>query len=88
MPNLPTGEEDNEDNEEVHQNNITPMDKRQAQEDWDLTKIFTIRELLKAKPTMCDRANDGKVNCGLVACSRWESNGQKPWNSCLDCQLK
>jgi len=85
MPNLPTGEEDNE---EVQQNNTTPMDKRQAQEGWDLTKIFTIRELLMSKPTMCHRANDGKVNCGLVACSRWESKGQMPWNSCLDCQLK
>lgn len=58
------------------------------EEEWDLTKIFTIKELNKKKPTMCDRANDGNVNCGLVACSRWESKGQKPWNTCLDCQVK
>jgi len=56
--------------------------------EWDLTKIYTIKELNKKKPTMCDRADDGDVNCGLVACSRWESKGQAPWNSCLDCQVK
>jgi len=86
MPNLPTGEEDNEEEEEA----ATPaVYKQQAQEGWDLTKIFTIRELLKSKPTMCHRANDGEVNCGLVACCRWESPmSQAPWNTCLDCQLK
>lgn len=56
--------------------------------EWDLNKIYTIKELNKKKPTMCDRANDGDVNCGLVACSRWKSKGQKPWNTCLDCQVK
>ena len=51
-------------------------------EKWELTKIYTLNELKKSKPIMC--SND---NCGLVACSRWEStDGGKPWNSCLDCQ--
>jgi len=58
------------------------------EEQWDLTKIFSIKELNMSKPTMCDRANDGDVNCGLVACSIWEAKGQAPWNSCLDCQVK
>ena len=58
------------------------------EEQWDLTKIFSFKELDEPKPTMCDHANDGDVNCGLVACSRWESKGQAPWNSCLDCQVK
>ena len=79
MPNLPTGEEDNE------EATVPAVDKQQAQEGWDLTKIFTIRELLKSKPTMCKRWG----SCGLVACCRWESPmSQAPWNTCLDCQLK
>ena len=81
MPNLPTGEEDNEEEEEAA---APAVDKQQAQEGWDLTKIFTIRELLKSKPTMCKRGG-----CGLVACCRWESPmSLAPWNTCLDCQLK
>ena len=53
-----------------------------ADDMWELTKIYTLNELKKSKPIMC--SND---NCGLVACSRWEStDGGKPWNSCLDCQ--
>ena len=101
MPNLPTGEEDNEeeeaaapavdaeeDEEEVSVAEEEESEASGAEEEWDLTKIFTIKELNKKKPIMCDRANDGDVNCGLVACSRWESKGQAPWNSCLDCQVK
>ena len=49
---------------------------------WELTKIYTLNELKKSKPIMCSNED-----CGLVACSRWESTeGGKPWNSCLDCQ--
>ena len=63
-------------------------DEEEGDEEWTLSKIYTIKEILKSKPTTCERSNDGKVNCGLVACSRWEAKGQKPWNSCLDCQVK
>ena len=49
---------------------------------WKLTKIYTLNELKKSKPIKCSNKD-----CGLVACSRWESTeGGKPWNSCLDCQ--
>ena len=49
---------------------------------WKLTKIYTLNELKKSKPIKCSYKD-----CGLVACSRWESTeGGKPWNSCLDCQ--
>jgi hypothetical protein len=49
---------------------------------WDLTKIYTVKELKKSKPIMCSTED-----CNLVACSRWESTeGGKPWNSCLHCQ--
>jgi hypothetical protein len=49
---------------------------------WNLTKIFTLNELNNSKPIMCSNED-----CGLVACSRWESTeGGKTWNSCLDCQ--
>jgi hypothetical protein len=44
-------------------------------------KIYNAKELRKAKPTMCS-AED----CDLVACSRWESNEDEKWFSCLDCQ--
>ena len=98
MPNLPTGEDEEEeaaapavDAEEEEDVSVAEEEESEAsgaEEEWDLTKIFTIKELNKKKPTMCDRANDGDVNCGLVACSRWESEGRAPWNSCLDCQVK
>jgi len=53
-----------------------------AEDMWELTKIYTLIELKKSKPIMC--SND---YCDLVACSQWEStDGGKPWNSCLDCQ--
>jgi hypothetical protein len=49
---------------------------------WGLTKIFTLNELKKSNPTMCMNKN-----CGLVACSQWESTDVgKLWNTCLDCQ--
>ena len=49
---------------------------------WELTKIYTVKELKKSKPIMCSTED-----CILVACSRWESTeGGMPWNSCLDCQ--
>jgi hypothetical protein len=49
---------------------------------WELTKIYTVKELKKSKPIMC-----WTEDCNHTACSRWESiEGGKPWNSCLDCQ--
>ena len=49
---------------------------------WELTKIYTVKELKKSKPIMCSTEN-----CNHIVCSRWESiEGGKPWNSCLDCQ--
>ena len=54
---------------------------------WDLTKIFTVKELNKSKPKMCSHGKTEK-ECELVACSKWESKGQSPWFSCLDCQVE
>ena len=48
---------------------------------WVLTEIYTEEQLKKSKPIMCSTKG-----CELVACSRWESTGWKPWNSCLVCQ--
>ena len=49
---------------------------------WELTKIYTVKELKKSKPIMCSTED-----CNRIACSRWVSiEGGKPWNSCLDCQ--
>jgi hypothetical protein len=49
---------------------------------WELTKIYTMKELKKSQPTMCSTKD-----CDLVACSRWESiEGGKPWDTCVDCQ--
>ena len=48
---------------------------------WVLTEIYTEEQLKKSKPIMCSTKG-----CKLVACSRWESTGWKPWNSCLVCQ--
>ena len=49
---------------------------------WDLTKIFTLKELKKSNPTMCSYKD-----CCLVACSQWVSTGgMMSRNSCLDCQ--
>jgi hypothetical protein len=57
-------------------------DANDEEEEWKLTKIYTLNELKKSKPIKCSNKD-----CGLVACSRWESTeGGKPWNSCLDCQ--
>ena len=98
----PTAEDDTETTEKTapvptrSSSRVTALTKKAEEKvatsgdeaEWDLTKIYTIKELNKKKPTMCGRANDGEVNCGLVACSRWESKGQKPWNTCLDCQVK
>ena len=53
-----------------------------AEDMWELTKIYTLNELKKSKPIKCSNKD-----CDLVACSQWEStDGGKPWNSCLDCQ--
>jgi hypothetical protein len=52
------------------------------EEEWKLTKLFTMAELNNSKPLMCSNED-----CGLVACSRWVSTESgKTWNSCLDCQ--
>ena len=49
---------------------------------WELTKIYTVKELKKSKPIMCSTED-----CNHIACSRWVSiEGGTPWNSCLDCQ--
>jgi hypothetical protein len=49
---------------------------------WELTKIYTVKELKKSKPIMCSTED-----CNHIACSRWDSiEGGTPWNSCLDCQ--
>jgi hypothetical protein len=49
---------------------------------WELTKIYTVKELKKSKPIMCSTKD-----CKLVACSMWKpTEGGKPWNSCLVCQ--
>ena len=49
---------------------------------WDLTKIYNLNELKKSNPIKCSYKD-----CGLVACSRWESTGgMMSRNSCLDCQ--
>ena len=49
---------------------------------WELTKIYTVKELKKSKPIMCSTED-----CNHLACSRWVSiEGGTPWNSCLDCQ--
>ena len=54
----------------------------EANERWELTKIFTLNELKKSNPTMCSYKD-----CGFVACSQWVSTeGTMSRNSCLDCQ--
>ena len=54
---------------------------------WDLTKIFSVKELNKSKPKMCSHGETEK-DCQLVACSKWHSKGQSSWFSCLDCQVE
>ena len=53
---------------------------------WELTIIFLVKELTKAKPVMCSYGKEGA--CDLVACSRWENSVEGTWHSCLDCQEK
>ena len=76
-------EEDGEDTEIVA-NDDDSGDEQQ----WELTKIMTIKELNKKKPTLCDYSKE--VNggtCQLVACSKWkDTKGDETWFSCLDCQ--
>ena len=51
---------------------------------WDLAHIFSVKELNKPEPKMCSWGDD----CGLVACSKWVTEGRAPWYSCLDCQVE
>jgi hypothetical protein len=51
---------------------------------WELTKIYSVKELKKVKPTRCMTKK-----CNLVACSRWVPiEGGDPWDTCLDCQAE
>ena len=55
---------------------------------WALKRVFTVKELKKKKPIMCQTGDEG--DCCLVACSEWRSRDETgalvSWNSCLDCQ--
>ena len=63
-------------------------DEEGGEQQWELTKIMTIKELSKKKPQLCDYSKE--VNggtCQLVACSKYEAKGHdETWFSCLDCQ--
>jgi hypothetical protein len=49
---------------------------------WELTKIYTVKELKKSKPIMCSTKG-----CNHVACSKWESTeGGVICHTCVDCQ--
>lgn len=51
-------------------------------DNWELKKIFDVKELGTAKPKMCLTEL-----CDLQACSKWVSQ-QDVWFSCVDCQAK
>jgi hypothetical protein len=77
-------EEANESNEIINDDGdaTEEVEEDKVDEQWELTKIYTVKELKKTKHIMCSTED-----CILVACSRWESTeGGMPWNSCLDCQ--
>ena len=78
MPNLPYSEFDEE---ESSSSSGSESDTSRL---WDLAHIFSVRELNKPEPKMCSWGDD----CGLVACSKWVTEGRAPWYSCLDCQVE
>ena len=59
----------------------------QANKQYELSKVFTVKELTMATPQMCDGI--GGVPCDRVAISEW---GPKYWyepcHYCIECQEK
>jgi hypothetical protein len=56
-----------------------------ADEEWDLKEVFTANQIKRSDAPMCESDEcDGKPN--RKACSKWVSNRNEPWFTCLDCQ--
>ena len=82
-------EEDAGEDTEIVANDDDGDDEEEGEEQqWELTKIMTIKELNKKKPMLCDYSKEENGGtCQLVACSKWkDTKGDETWFSCLDCQ--
>ena len=60
-------------------------DDEEEPETWELKKVFTARQIKRSDAPKCESDEcDGRPN--RRACSKWVSNRNEPWFSCLDCQ--
>ena len=60
-------------------------DDEEEPETWELKKVFAAKQIKRSDAPKCESDEcDGRPN--RKACSKWVSNRNEPWFSCLDCQ--